>query len=218
MNTETTIDRKKETIVRAEVVKRIPHFCNPDKDAEGKNRYSIQAIYGDGELRTHWATRSVWEKVRGERSGTNMEKAHLGIRNYAACDFLLHFDADNIVRGIDIIPSRYFARGAAPVTTRNTIRKGFLLNWDAELNGFELQNENLTDRDLESNSSFRVGYVGLTQRTLVNLLQAIRKEGVVGNRKKSHIVEHHKITHVEDGTYRVVPQPSALPKDSRLSN
>jgi len=217
MSNETqTIDKKKSTITRSEVVKRIPHFCNPEK-VDGKSIYHIQAIYGDGELKTLLATRAVWEKVRGERSGADLQVADLGIRNLASCQFLLHFN-EKTVCGIDIIPARYYTRGAAPVTSRNSIRKGFLLNWDADLNGFELTNENLSEKDFESNSSFRVGYTGLTEKTMINLLQAIRAAGVVGSRKKAHVVENHKVNLVEEGVYRVIPQASALPKSNRLSS
>jgi len=214
----STIEKKKPVvIVKSEVVKRLPCFIRPDK-TEGAARYFIQAVYGDGEMKTLPATRAIWEKVRGTRSGDQKQKTDLGIRKLSACDYLLHFDKDNVIVGIDLIPSRFFVRGASPLASRDAVRKGFLLLWDEDLNGFELKNENLSDRDRESNDFFRVGYLGLTQRSLLNLLKEIREAGLTSGKVKSAVIAHHKVSIVEENTLRVIPTAGAIPKEGRLNS
>lgn len=198
------------------IAKRLPTFLAPD---EGKSNPTlfIQVTLDGGELQFVKTTKEVWAAVRGERYGENAQHASLGLRGLAACDYLLHLE-DGVAVSVDVIPSRYHTRGGAPRCVGAAVRKGFILSPGEKHPGWEVINEELSDRDREDNDFFRLGYLGLTQRRLVSLLVALRESQFLEGEKSSTVLEDHKITKEEGGRIRVIPTSKIVKVKRQPSN
>lgn len=190
------------------IAKRLPTFLAPDEGKQNPTLY-IQVTLEGGELQFVKTTKEVWQAVRGERYGENAQHASLGLRGLAACEYLLHLE-DGVAVSVDVIPSRYHTRGGAPRCVGAAVRKGFILAPGEKHPGWEVINEELSERDREDNEFFRLGYMGLTQRRLVNLLLSLRESQFVEEDKKTMVLDDHKITKEEGGRIRVIPTSKAV--------
>ena len=204
MSATGTKSKKKTQII----ARRLPHFLVPEEVGKS-NRFHIQAALADGELKFIKTTQRIWEAVRGDRYGADDQYSNLGLRRYSACDFLIHLE-DEVATRIDVIPSRYHTRGAAPRCALAAQRKGITLLINEACDGYEVINENLSDRDREDHDFLRIGYLGLTQNGLVNFLVAFHESGFQEEDAKTITINDHQCTKVEDGRIRVVPKSNLI--------
>jgi hypothetical protein len=190
------------------IANRIPHFLAPE-EGESPRRFIIQAALNAGELRFFKTTEKIWESVRGSRHGNEGQFVDMGIRKFAACHYLLHLEGD-VVTGIDIIPARYFVRGATPRCASAAIKKGLTLVPGESFEGYEVINENMTERDKEDQDSFRLGYLGLTERALVTFLVAFRDSGFAQGTAAAQLINDHQVKRLPDGNFLMVPTPAII--------
>ncbi len=186
---------KKIKIVKTETFARFVNVVNPQ---EGKpNR--IQAVHESGKLVTERCSDAIFDRVLGERKGEKGERFHLGLRQLTQVKFRAHFDKDNVIQAVDIIPNRMFVSGAAPRVAGDNIRRGFDIHEDDSINGYDVRSE-----DSRTGEVVRVAYAGLDELTLCKLLDELRNATWSAS-KRSQTLAKHRFERIEDGLFRCRP-------------
>jgi hypothetical protein len=193
---ETTSKTEQPQIVRTVQLSRIMHVVSP---AEGDPTRRFQGVLNDGatrgKLEVFRCTQSIWEQIYGTRTEKSVD---YGIRSKFDSQFLLRFANLNpeekeaggkpvlTVVGIDMIPSRSYVRGAAPVEYLENRKNGFEVEYREELGGFVVEKT----------------YAGLDQRGLLDIIGAIRAHD--GDRN-SFTHNKHRIEKRDSVTWKVTP-------------
>lgn len=185
---------KKLAIQKTEIFARFVHVASKPNSTPLR----VQAVSEQGKLITAKCKSNVYKRVLGERRGEKGNLFNLGLRNLTQVQFRAHYDKDDVICSIDIVPNRYFLSGAAPRVAGDNSKKGFDIHIDEELNGFDVWSE-----DPNTGDKVRVAYAGLSDKQLYALLDALRD--VTWGSKKSVTLENHKFEKVEEGLVRCKP-------------
>jgi hypothetical protein len=196
---KTTTQPKKDRLTKL-VVERFITVIMRDSTAPDNVPYALQVNGQMGKLLTFHATPEIWKRVLGTMEETAVStRKNLGLRQLADVRFALHLEdakapskCQKIV-GIDIIPRRMHPSGAAPVSWGDAKKKGFIITWDEEINGFDT---------LDEKEERRGAYAGMTERELSDVLDAVR--GADWKTSSTQTLSGHKVT--KDGfSYLVKP-------------
>jgi hypothetical protein len=185
---------KKINIKKTEIFARFVHVASkPDATP-----LRLQAVSEQGKLITAKCKANVYKRVLGERHGEKGNLFNLGLRNLTQVQFRAHYDQNDEICAIDIVPNRYFLSGAAPRVAGDNSKKGFDIHVDEDLNGFDVWSE-----DPNTGEKVRVAYAGLSDKQLYALLDELRK--ITWGNKSTVTVENHKFEKVEEGRIRCKP-------------
>lgn len=178
-----TAPKKSLEIKSTRSAARIIQIIMPGKD----KTFKIQTVNDEGKQSTHETTAEIYEAVTGKVHGDNMQLKDLGIRKLVGVKFRTHHNEDNLLVGLDIVPNRYFQRGAMPVKGGEALKEGFPVVWRDDINGFHVDH----------------GYSGLNEGTLGEILDSLRKARAT--KTKTITVKGHKVTLDGEGQYIVRP-------------
>ncbi len=188
--------KKKPKLAKVELFERFVHV---EKPRGAGQPLRVQAVREDGKLVTCKANSDIYDRVLGTRKGENGERFHLGLRQLTQVKFRAHFDEDEVLQAIDIIPNRSFVSGAAPRVAGDNRKRGFDIHEDEELNGFDVWSE-----DQRTGDKVRVSYAGLDENELCNLLDALRAATWAPSKRVQNLL-NHRFERIEEGVYRCRP-------------
>jgi len=186
----------KNKLVRVELLERFVHVEKP----QGADKpLRVQAVREDGKLITCKANSDIFDRVLGTRKGEKNERLHLGLRQLTQVKFRAHFDDEDVLQAVDIIPNRSFVSGAAPRVAGDNRKRGFDIHEDDELNGYDVWSE-----DPRTGDKVRTTYAGLDENALCNLLDALREATWAASKRVQNLLGH-RFERVEEGVYRCRP-------------
>ncbi len=178
-----TSSKKSLEIKSTKIAARIINIQIPKSPGD----FKIQTVNDEGKQSTHNTTEAIYKAVSGTIHGDNMQLKDLGIRKLVGVKFRTHFNEDNTMVAIDIIPNRFFQRGAMPTRGGVALKDGIPIKWREDINGFHAQ----------------YGYSGMAESVLGEVLDALRV--AMATKAKTITVKGHKVTKGEDDEYIVRP-------------
>lgn len=129
---------------------------------------------------------AVWKRVLGDVDVDMMRAPRRSLRRMVGKKFLCWEDKDGVIQAIDQIPTKYYERGAVPVKDLDARERGFLMDYDEDLEGFVVNNT----------------YAGMTERQLHTLIGELRESKAFRTTKR---FEGHRVEKVDAVTLRVSP-------------
>ena len=188
--------KSKNKLVRVELLERFVHV---EKPQGAGTSLRVQAVREDGKLVTCKANSDIYDRVLGSRKGDKGERLHLGLRQLTQVKFRAHFDEDDVIQAVDIIPNRSFVSGAAPRVAGDNRKRGFDIHVDDELNGYDVWSE-----DQRTGDKVRTTYAGLDENALCNLLDDLRAATWTAS-KRVQTISGHRFERIEEGVFRCRP-------------